>query len=479
MSTELEALEAQLPLDAHGVEPIPPDDRDSTGPQQMWIWAGANLAPINWALGALGIVLGLGLWETIAIVVIGNIIGCAIFALFTVMGHRTGVNQMVLSRSAFGRRGGYLSSALQFLMTLGWIGVNTYFPVVIAVAILHDLGVSDGNVTKFVVVTVIMAIQVVIGVYGFYLISIVEKYTVPVTGAIMVLMSILAWTRHGVVNWGLTSHLSAADHFASITLLVTAIGIGWGISWITWASDYSRFVRPDISDRTVFLYSYIGMLIPSAWLAVLGATIASVTQSADPAKMVSSVFGGFVAVLVLVAVLHGPIATNILNVYSSSLAGLSMGLRLSRIRLGIIAGIIGYAVTIYFITSPNFAQSFDNWMSSLVLWMSAWGGVILADFYIRRKGRIDVPELYAEPERSIYGDINWGAIVAFAAGLVVGWLFEDGLVAQLQGPISMHLLKGADLSWLAAIVVAGGLYLLFSMRRAEAPVQVPVGSVSK
>lgn len=244
MSTELEALETQLPLDAHGVEPIPPDDRDSTGPQQMWIWAGANLAPINWALGALGIILGLGLWETIAIVVIGNIIGCAIFASFTVMGHRTGVNQMVLSRSAFGRRGGYLSSAIQFLMTLGWIGVNTYFPVIIAVAILHDLGVSDGNVTKFVVVTVIMAIQVVIGVYGFYLISIVEKFTVPVTGGIMLLMSILAWTRHGVVNWGLTSHLSAGDHFASITLLVTAIGIGWGISWITWASDYSPSSGP-------------------------------------------------------------------------------------------------------------------------------------------------------------------------------------------------------------------------------------------
>jgi purine-cytosine permease-like protein len=195
--------------------------------------------------------------------------------------------------------------------------------------------------------------------------------------------------------------------------------------------------------------------------------------------MVSSVFGGVVAVLVLLAVLHGPIATNILNVYSSSLAGLSMGLRLSRIRLGIIAGIIGYAVTIYFITSPNFAQSFDNWMSSLVLWMSAWGGVILADFYLRHKGRIDVPELYVEPERSIYGDINWGAIVAFAAGLVAGWLVEDGLVAQLQGPISMHLLKGADLSWLVAIVVGGGVHLLFNMRRVEAPVQVAVGSASK
>ena len=85
----------------------PGGDKDSTGIQQMWIWARANIAPINWILGALGIVLGLGLVETILIVVLGNLVGCGIFAAMTVMGHKTGVNQMVLSRSAFGRRGGY------------------------------------------------------------------------------------------------------------------------------------------------------------------------------------------------------------------------------------------------------------------------------------------------------------------------------------------------------------------------------------
>src|SRR5437868_8209943 len=110
---------SELRADSHSIEPIPDADRDSTGPQQMWIWAGANIAPINWTLGALGIVLGLGLFETILVVVIGNLVGCAIFSALTVMGHKTGVNQMTLSRLAFGRRGGYLSSWMQFLMTMG------------------------------------------------------------------------------------------------------------------------------------------------------------------------------------------------------------------------------------------------------------------------------------------------------------------------------------------------------------------------
>jgi NCS1 nucleoside transporter family len=460
----------ELRSDLHSIEPIPEADKDSTGLQQMWIWAGANIAPINWALGALGIVLKLGLWETIAVVVLGNLVGCAIFGAFTVMGHKTGVNQMVLSRSAFGRRGAYLPSLLMFLMTLGWIGVNTYFPVKIAVAILGQFGIGDTWLTNFVVVTVVMVIQVLIGIYGFYAIRTFEKYTVPVTAAIMLLMSVLAWTRPGVVNWGHVTSLPPGAHFAMLTLLMTAIGVGWGISWVTWASDYSRFVPRRVPSSSVFWYSYVGMFVPTVWLAILGATVASTTMDTDPAKMVSAVFGGITSILVLLLVLHGPIATNILNVYSAALAALSMGLHVSRTAMALVAGVVGYLVTIYFVFQPSFAKAFDNWMISLLLWMSPWAGVILADFFLVRRSRIDVDELYKDPARSAYGDINWGAIVAFLVGLVAGWSVEDGLVPALQGPISTKLLGGADLSWLVGIVVAGALYL--ALGRRPAPVAV-------
>src|SRR5205809_6007351 len=155
------------------------------------------------------------------------------------------------------------------------------------------------------------------------------------------------------------------------------------------------------------------MLVPKVWLAILGATVASVTQDTDPAKMVSAVFGGVTSILVLLMVLHGPIATNILNVYSAALAALSMGLRLSRTALALVAGVVGYLVTIYFVFAPSFAKAFDNWMISLLLWMSPWAGVVLADFYIKRNSQIDVAELYKSPETSAYGDINWGGIIAF------------------------------------------------------------------
>lgn len=462
--------DAELRADDHSVEPIPDRDRDSTGPQQMWIWAGANIAPINWALGALGIILKLGLRETIAVIVIGNVVGCAIFAAFTVMGHKTGVNQMVLSRSAFGRRGAYLPSAMMFLMTLGWIGVNTYFPVKIAMGILGQFGIADTLLPNLVVITLIMVLQVGIGIYGFYAIRTFEKYTVPLTIIVMVVMSVAAWSQPGVVNWGLTSSLPPGARFTMLTLLMTAIGVGWGISWVTWASDYSRFVPRSVPSASVFWYSYIGMFVPTVWLGILGATIASVTNDADPAKMVSAVFGGPMAILVLLLVLHGPIASNILNVYSSALAALSMDVKISRVALAWIVGIAGYIVTAYFVFSPSFAKAFDNWMIGLLLWMSPFAGVVLSDYYLKRKGVIDVPELYRSPGTSAYGDVNWAGMIAFVLGLAAGWSVEDGLVPALQGPISTGYLGGADLSWLVGIVVAGGIYLALARRTAPTPV---------
>ena len=246
------AEHADVRLDEHGIRPIPAADRDSTPWQQFWIWAGANIAPINWILGALGIILGLSLVETIAVLIVGNLVGCAFFGLFCVMGHRTGVNQMVLSRAAFGRRGAYLPAVVQMLMTMGWLGVNTWVVLDLVLGIFEHMGYDHpGTGTKYAVGIAIMAIQVVIAIVGFYLIQTFEKYTVPVAAVIVLLMTILAYKKVDVVWSHSTAH--GSDKLTAVTQLMTAIGVGWGITWLTWSSDYTRFIRPATSDRKVFL----------------------------------------------------------------------------------------------------------------------------------------------------------------------------------------------------------------------------------
>jgi NCS1 nucleoside transporter family len=462
---------ADVRLDEHGIEPIPERDRTSTPLQQFWIWAGANIAPINWVLGALGIILGLSLVETLLVLVIGNLVGCALFGLFCIMGSRTGVNQMTLSRAAYGRRGAYLPATAQMLMTMGWLGVNTWVVLDLVLGIFKNMGYDHpGTGTKYAVGIAIMAVQAVIAIVGFYWIQTFEKWTVPVAAAVMVLMSILAWRKVDIVWSHSTAH--GSDKLTAITQLMTAIGVGWGITWLSWSSDYTRFVKPGTPERKVFWSTYLGVFIPTVWLGFLGASIASAGTSADPAAIVTAAFGTTVSILILFLVMHGPVATNILNLYSATLAALSLDLKIARWKVAVAVSIVGTVALIAFIESDNFASDFDKWLASVVVWIAAWGGVMLVDFFIVRRGQIDVAGLYDEPRHARYGDVNWAAVIAALAGLVAGWAWEYGLVGFMQGPIAKAT-NNIDLSWLAAFVVSGGLYYFVRPMLAKERVAAP------
>ncbi|MEJ3653352.1 cytosine permease [Actinomycetes bacterium KLBMP 9759] len=450
-----------VPFDRHGIEPIPDGARDSTPMEQFWVWAGANIAPINWVLGALGVTLGLSLVETLVVVALGNVVGCAVFGVFNVIGHRTAVNQMVLGRAPFGRRGAIVPGVVQGLLTMAWVGVNTWVVLDLVLGILRQLGLDTGLGTKYLVAAVIMLVQLVLALYGFYAIRSFEKYTVPATVALMAVMTVLALVGTDL-NWTGSGTAEGVDKVTAITQLLTAIGVGWGVSWIPYSADYSRFVRPSASPRSVFWASALGMYLPTVWLAALGACLASGGADADPSALVISTFG-IMAVPVLLLIMHGPVATNILNLYSCSLAALSIGITVARWKLTLVAGVVASAVLVVFVQADSFALAFDHWMVSILVWISPWAAIVLVDFWVVRGGRLDVASLYAPAELSPHGSANGGALLSLAAGIVAGWSWQFGLVPAMQGPVATAM-GGTDLSWLSGSLVAGGLYVLVTRR---------------
>ena len=139
-------------------------------------------------------------------------------------------------------------------------------------------------------------------------------------------MSILAWTRPGVVNWGLTSSLPPGGPLRDaepahdrdrgrLGHLVGHLGLG-----LLPLRAPQRAPRRRCSGTATSACSCPPCGSPSS-----APPSPASRMDTDPAKMVSAVFGGVTSILVLLLVLHGPIATNILNVYSAALAALSMG----------------------------------------------------------------------------------------------------------------------------------------------------------
>src|SRR5438046_4156474 len=125
-----------------------------------------------------------------------------------------------------------------------------------------------------------------------------------------------------------------------MTQLRTAVSVGWGITWLTWSSDYTRFIKRGTPERKVFWSTSLGVFIPTVWLAFLGASVASAGTSSDPADIVTAAFGA-ASIPVLFLIMHGPVATNILNLYSASLAALSLDIKAKRWMVSLVVSIIG------------------------------------------------------------------------------------------------------------------------------------------
>jgi len=455
----------------HSLIPIPENARTSTVAHQFWIWTGANVAPINWVLGALGIGLGLSLFQTVAVLVVGNLIGMLTFGLFVLMGQRTAVSQMVLSRSAFGRRGAYLPALLQGLLAMGWCAVNTWIILDLVVALFGQIGIHGGTGLKIAVAVVIMALQVWLAAVGFRAIARFERWTVPVTLVVLAAMTIVAWTSTGV-KWGYPgAGLHGADLWSALSTLMTAIGIGWGITWFAYASDYSRFVSLSVSRRKLYLGSVLGQFIPTVWLGIFGATLATISQVVDPGQLVVNAFGAL-AVPVILLVIHGPIATNVLNIYSCGLCAQTLDWKVDRRKLSYGVGVLALVFTIYLILNGDFASSLDAWLGGLVTWVAPWGAIMLVHFYYVKKQVIDVDSLFGEPGSSRIPNIAWSAVVPFVLGAFATWCFEYGVPTWLQGP-GATALGNVDLSWLAGVLVAGVLSAVW-MRSTRRQVKVAV-----
>ena len=452
----------------HTLIPIPENARTSTVAHQFWIWAGANTAPINWFLGTLGITFGLRLWQTIGVIVVGNVIGMAVFGFFVLMGQRTAVSQMVLSRAAFGRRGAYLPALMQGLLAVGWCAINTWIILDLIIALFDKIGIHGGDGLKIGVAIVIMAVQVWLAAIGFRAIARFERWTVPVTIVVLLVMTIVAWTKTDV-QWGYAGDgLHGKALWSSLSGLMTAIGIGWGITWFAYASDYSRFVSPRVPRRKLYLGSVFGQFLPTVWLGIFGATLATIGSAKDPGQIVVDAFGAL-AIPVILLVIHGPIATNVLNIYSCALCAQTLDWKIDRRILSYIVGVLATLFTIYLILNGDFASNLDGWLSGLVTWVAPWGAVMLVWYYGVAKQEVDVNALFEPPGSPRVTDVEWGAIIAFVLGIVATWACLYGIPSYLQGPIAKHL-GGIDLSWLAGALVAGGIaYFGLSRRTAAAP----------
>jgi cytosine/uracil/thiamine/allantoin permease len=93
---------------------------------------------------------------------------------------------------------------------------------------------------------------------------------------------------------------------------------------------------------------------------------------------------------------------------------------------------------------------------------------MLVEFFILRRGHIDVAELYREEGSA--GGVRGRALFSLGMGILAGWSWQYGLVPIMQGPLA-RAFGNTDFSWLSGMLVAGGLH--YALSRLRAPSTAP------
>jgi purine-cytosine permease-like protein len=167
---------------------------------------------------------------------------------------------------------------------------------------------------------------------------------------------------------------------------------------------------------------------------------------------------GALAIPVLLLVIHGPIATNILNIYTFSVATQALDLKIPRRALSLVVGVFSMAVVVVFIYRADFANTLDSFLIGIVAWIATWGAIMLVHYYwILRGHDLDTDKLFDPVGTQRLPAVNWAGMVAFGAGVVMTWLFMYGLVPSMQGPMA-RAMHGVDLSWLAGGLTSAAVY---------------------
>ncbi|MCZ4150683.1 cytosine permease, partial [Escherichia coli] len=141
----------------------------------------------------------------------------------------------------------------------GWSAINTWVILDLVLALFGKIGwvdpAQENMLIRIAVAAVIMTLQVIICYRGYRAISRFERLTMPPTVIVLIAMSIIAWTQLDI-DWGYAGPegavLTGMPRIAAMSSIMTAIGIGWGIGWFTYAPDYSRFVSKSIKPHKLY-----------------------------------------------------------------------------------------------------------------------------------------------------------------------------------------------------------------------------------
>lgn len=451
-------------IEVHGLDPIPPEHRHGHPRELFWTWLGGNFNYVALTTAALVILFGLNLWQAVAAIVIGGAAGATVLGLCSVYGPRTGTATIVNTRAAFGLNGNFPAALLSWLSASGWVAVNSVLAIFALIQLAQVAGLGDGVAVKIVAIVIVLIGQVAIALFGHATVIASERVFFWVS--FVLILGVLVFTLPKV-NWSYGGGAQAGSTALGTFLLGLSVIFAGPISWINYASDYSRYFRSDTKSRQVVFWAFLGMFGSSVLAGLVGMVLATLVDMSNPIANLPKILPGWYLVPFLVVVIWGATANNVLNLYTAGLGLLALRIQVPRWMAVALVGAIAAILTFIAVFVYNFMSLYAEWLSLTLILLCPWGAILLVDWIVRG-GRYDVQALHTWGRGPYWyrGGVNWPALGVYLVGILAALSVANSTL--WASPISTHFLGGADLSLFAGFIVTGLLYYLVARRQVAA-----------
>jgi NCS1 family nucleobase:cation symporter-1 len=477
-ATGIEALcEAASTASGHDISPtlynadLAPTKRHGrrwTGYSIFTLWANDVHSLGNYAFAVGLFSLGLGGWQILMALAIGAVLLFALLSFSGFMGQKTGVPFPVMSRISFGIRGAQLASLLRGAVAVAWFGIQTFLASVVLrvmlvamVPSLHELdtnsilGLSTLGWIAFVALWIV---QLVIVSFGMEMIRKYEAFAGPIILLTMVLLAVWVFIEaRGAIQWTGIRGLEGGDMWRTIF----AGGALWVSIYGTFVLNFCDFTRSAKSRKSIVRGNFwgipINMLLFGAIVVVLagGQYKINGTIIETPSDIVESIPNTLFLVLACLAILILTVAVNLMANFVAPVYALTnlFPKHLDFRKAAWVSGTIGLVILPWNLyNNPLVIVYFLGGLGAL---LGPLFGVVMADYWLLRRGKVNVPALYSEHPGGAYfykKGVNPKAITALLPASAVAILIA--FVPALEAAAPFAWFFGAGVGALTYYLIA-------------------------
>ncbi|EKN67545.1 NCS1 nucleoside transporter [Neobacillus bataviensis LMG 21833] len=426
--------------------PIHQKDRKITKLGFSFMWVGMCVVLAAFAIGGSG-VMSLSLPWVILATVIGSLAIGFFISLIADIGIEHGLSFPVYMRAPFGTIGTHIPSITRGVTASMWFGINTYFGATAMNGILNILFGFDNWFVCFLIFAVVQLVNTALGIKS------IERFA-DMAAPVIILISLWMYSSlsdkaavagRDIWSWAESPVTGGAAFTAFLVVIFSNMGF-----WATISADIpsiSRFIKAPANEKNWFkrnkgslIGNMIAMPLTQTFMIIIGAVAYIAVLNYDPVVALQESAGGFILAILLLMIVLAQWSTNTAaNVVPAATIFSNVGGPKFPFWAGVItAGIVGTVVqpwTLFGVIIP-ILLIVGGILSAIV-------GILFADYYLLRKRRVNVPELYEDHGQYKYmGGVNAAGFIAWIIGGVASYFVPEYgfLVGFLIGAVIYYVL---------------------------------------